>query len=128
DINFHDRRKSKRSILARPCVVVLDLDSKVITKNCYDLGVGGLSLLFSKSENISFKDGQILNSCSIKISSGKIKGLKLRYLRTVQLAPYQYENYPFGGKRVSFSFHELSSSDLSKIEVFMEENDAFKIT
>ncbi|MFZ8932754.1 MAG: hypothetical protein ACO20H_10695 [Bacteriovoracaceae bacterium] len=128
DINFHDRRKNKRAILVKACVVKIHKDSKAIIKNCYDLGVGGLSLLLSKSDSLSLNDNEILKSCSLTLSNNVNIDLELKHVRSVVLAPYQYENYPYGGKRVSFAFNNISKKDLEKIVAYMDENDAFRIS
>ncbi len=102
---FYERRRFERIDPFIPIKVELSYKNKTIQKDCLDIGIGGFSLVFSKTEIISFKKGEILENVTItRIMDKNTANVKVANI--LKLKPFTLENCPYGGTRVAFSFVE----------------------
>jgi len=104
---FYERRRFERIDPFIPIKVELKWKDKILQKDCLDIGVGGFSLVFSKTENIPFKKGDEIEEITITRIADKNKA-KVKVANILKLKPFTLENCPYGGTRVSFSFVEPS--------------------
>lgn len=123
ELTFYNRRKKPRSLPdnSRPIQVKFKTNEKVLLKNCYDIGTGGFSLVFSKSEHIEFQKDELLKKIEIKIEKSSILvNCRVKEFRKLEL--YLLENHPYGGQRAAFQFIDLDPKSLEKINKYLEEH------
>lgn len=123
DIAFYERRKIRRATLSKPFVISIRIVNRKYQKNSYDLGEGGFSMIFSKADNPSLEPGMTFKEIDLTLGSKKIQ-VAATVVRVIELTPYQFENYPYGGKRISFKFEKLTDEQSSIINTFMDAHDA----
>ena len=102
----HDRRGWDRVQLEADILATFELKGKNWNKKVFDLGSGGMSIVFNKTEHFR---GELQEKIpKVTITVGEKKAFcECTIVNILQLKPYLLENCPYGGTRVSFKFDNL---------------------
>lgn len=119
-----DRRETKRVLLGNPIIVNVSTDLKKYRKNVYDLGEGGFSILFGKTEVVDFVEKKTLSNCLFYLGRNEL-AFDCEVVKVFSIKPYEFENFPYGGTRVSFKFVNLHENIRNVILLYMGDNDIF---
>jgi hypothetical protein len=111
---FYDRRKSERVDPFIPLNVKFCYKGITYKKLCSDIGVGGFSLILSRSEMTRFMVGEEVKDVELSFPM-KTMAITVKVANLVKLDPYKDENNPYGGSRLSLSFD--GNTNLVKKEV-----------
>lgn len=125
EIIQYERRKTPRVQLSQPIVVNIKLTFKTYRKNVFDLGEGGFSIIFIKSESVRLEEKMVIPNISFFIGKTKIV-LDCEVAKVFSIKPYEFENFPYGGTRVSFKYLNLTKENLKEIATYMQNYDIFK--
>ncbi|MEI8345824.1 MAG: hypothetical protein WCG27_00025 [Pseudomonadota bacterium] len=115
---FDERRQLNRIDCAN-----LDLwinfghDNKSMRKKCYDISIGGFSVLFAKTDKFPWKEQTVLEQVTLVANSQK-EIFTAEILGIHNIDPYALKNYPYGGRRVSFKFLNTSKAQKDFIHQF----------
>jgi hypothetical protein len=111
----HDRRGWDRTQLEANITAVFELKGKTWNKNVFDLGCGGMSIVFSKNDLFRGEVQEIVKKMEIKVGDTKVY-CECIIVNILQLRPYLLESCPYGGTRVSFKFNQLDEKTKSFFE------------
>lgn len=125
EITEFNRRMSDRVLLGNPIVVNFDTNLKKYRKNVYDLGEGGFSILFGKSEHIDLVEKAIHSNCVFYFGKNELD-FSCEVVKIINIKPYEFESFPYGGTRVSFKYVNLNESNKNLILLYMRDHDIFK--
>jgi hypothetical protein len=112
---FNDRRSGHRVDLEMTIWADFEINGKKYHKKCFDLGAGGLSIVFSNLEHFRGRINQSLDSIELTVGKNKIE-TKCQIVNILKLTPYKLDNCPYGGSRVSFKFLKLKEKDKETLE------------
>jgi hypothetical protein len=114
-----DRRSDERFFLEEPILVTFKWKKRTFTKECYDLSAGGLSLVFSKSEAINFKDGDFVDEFKICYGKKHIP-VKAMVVGKRKIDPYTNNNIMYSGLKFSMSFKDQEPALKKLINAILE--------
>ncbi len=87
-------------------------------KNIFDLGVGGMALLMTKSESKFFIQGEIIKSVEILIDDLKIVA-DLEVIKHIEIKPGQESNQHYKVWKIGFRFAGMQKKDQETISTFV---------
>lgn len=111
----HDRRGWDRVQLEADVLALFELRGKTWNKKVFDLGSGGMSIVFNKTEHFRGEIQEKVENVKIKVGE-KTAYCECTIVNILQLKPYMLENCPYGGTRVSFKFDNLGSDSKDFLE------------
>ncbi|OUR93021.1 hypothetical protein A9Q84_21190 [Halobacteriovorax marinus] len=100
---FYDRRKSERVDPFIPLQLKMNYKGITYKKTCSDIGVGGLSIILSRSEMTRFMVNDEIKDVELSFPL-KNMIVEVKVASLVKLNPYKDEKHPYGGSRLSLSF------------------------
>jgi len=102
----HDRRGWDRVQLEADILAAFELKGKNWNKKVFDLGSGGMSIVFNKTEHFRGELQERIDRVEITVGEKKVF-CQCTIVNILQLKPYLLESCPYGGTRVSFKFDNL---------------------
>ena len=111
----HDRRGWDRVQIEANVFAIFELKGKMWNKNVFDLGSGGMSIVFNKTEYFRGELQEVVKKIEIKVGD-KSTYCECTIVNILQLKPYMLENCPYGGARVSFKFNRLDDDTREFLE------------
>ena len=106
-----ERREDGRIEAQVDIWVQFKFEDQLIKKRCFDIGMGGFSLMFSKNEIIS-KKLQISTEMDFEIILFKINiGVEGEVKKINKLKLFQSTKHPYATSRISFEFINLSDKN-----------------
>lgn len=124
-IIFYERREVPRAKLSKPLRVEFPQKYNLPLINCYDLGHGGFSVFFTTSVKPSFKKNEKISKVRLPDLSENFF-LDVEVLNLILTKPYELEEHPYEGLRVSFKINELDEDSFELIKKYMNEYSLFK--
>ena len=129
-----DRRKNTRLIVNENSSVKLffyksnssnNLNVRVIPfeKFCYDISVGGLSFIASKSEKNFFSVGDEIDNIMIFFENSKLE-LCGKVVNFLAIKPNESNDLAYDGLKVCMEFTDISQQDREKLDVFIFKHTA----
>ncbi len=112
---FHERRMAQRVEIEQSPIVALNFADKTLIKTCFDLGLGGFSVIFSISEKRNFSPKMELVQNTLTHRGKKIF-FDCTVIYELRPKPFFYEKFPYAFSRVSFRFNRLSAVDQQILE------------
>lgn len=114
---FENRRVVTRTAdISGLNVQILRDDKIILSKNCTDIGPGGFSIVLMKTEKNPLKDIQETSAIIEKIGIHS----QVQILSADKINPFEWENTPYGGTRLSFKFLDESDKLKSKLIKYLE--------
>ena len=112
---FKERRQSDRANPSKRLRVHFSINNKKFNKNCYDLSVGGFSVVFNHTEQSGFEEKDPVEWVEFEFDGQRIK-LNAVLSKVVKIKPFVFENIPYGQKKVSFEFKAMSKPKVTELE------------
>lgn len=114
---FEDRREELRAgDLNDLKVQILENEKILISKNCTDIGLGGFSIVLMKTEKNPLKEETEKTAIIEKMGIQS----KVQVLAEDKIKPFEWENTPYGGTRISFKFLDVSDKLKIRISKYLE--------
>lgn len=111
---FYERRNFERIDPFIPIKVEFLTNNVKVLKDCFDISVGGFSLVFSKTESVPLNLGDEIKEVKVtRILDSHLS--KALVVNVIKLKPFMLDNCPYGGTRVSFKFDRPSQKLVSAI-------------
>jgi len=104
-IYSYDRREDERYFLENPILINFKWRKKIYTKECYDISLGGLSLVFSKGENVRFNMGEEISDLKICFGNTHMP-IKGKVVGRRRIDPFSSKNNLYSGIKFSVHFQE----------------------
>ncbi len=121
-----DRRYFSRYRSMSSIQIILPHERNPPRRKCFDLGLGGMSIIFSKTDLHRLRKGQRLSEVKIIAENAGTPGVELlldcEVIEILKLEPFKYENCPYGGARVSFRFERLDKTSENKLAKILKRN------
>lgn len=107
---FYDRRETNRVDLEISIMAKFIHKGKTFRKKLFDIGPGGCSIIFSKTERFKVNIGEVISDLTLEVTDSKNSILiNAKVASILKLSPYLLDNTPYGGNRISFQFTGLKS-------------------
>ncbi|MCB9060427.1 MAG: PilZ domain-containing protein [Halobacteriovoraceae bacterium] len=117
--SFSERRREERIEPNSSVLVNFKYLGNQVRKNCLDLGLGGFSIVFAKSEGQVLDRGKIIDNIEIRFNDELLE-VNCKVTSILILKPYMIDRVPYAGSRVSFQFVDLTPVQKEKIEIFLK--------
>jgi hypothetical protein len=121
DQHLFDERREGRRLDCSPINLWIHISDqgKSIRKKCFDLSFGGFSILFAKNESFPWGENDELKQIAIIWNKYKIF-FTAKIVKIHNIDPYFLNNYPYGGKRISFKFTKTDKIQKDFLQEFHE--------
>ena len=115
---FYDRRESARIELEFPVWSYITIGSTKYSKKVSDLSLGGMSIVFSKSERFNLKEGNKLKGVILSFGKNNME-FEVKLTQSLKLQPFLLSSCPYGGLRASFQFIDLDKDKLEFLNMIL---------
>lgn len=106
---FYDRRTDDRVVLGNVLWAEFTAHGKKIRKKIFDLSIGGMAIVFAKSERFKLPLGTIIEDASLFLEGSNTKiNMRCKITNSLKLSPYLLDSCPYGGARISFQFLDMT--------------------
>ena len=120
--SFLERRAEERVHCDSFIWVSFESEGKKFTKKCHDIGMGGISLLFSKSEKPNINVKQLFSG--MKIFWGEQEIIVASQVNGVnKIGKFESEEYPYGGSRIMFKFVSFGKDGKNRLKKLLSSYD-----
>lgn len=119
---FDDRRRNARTILDIPKIYAdFKMENRVYRRTCYDISLGGLSIIFGRGDNFLLNSKNRIKEVKIIYIKSSMK-ITIKVVNILSLTPYMLDKFPYANKRVSFKFQDVGPEALRFINKVIVEN------
>lgn len=110
EFTLFERRKHERLIPSKTCYVSFEHKNSIMKKSIYDISIGGIAIILSKSDKIIIPKGKEYESITLEIGMNRMK-VKAECVNSFTLDRYKVDNLPYGGYKIAFRFLDMSQED-----------------
>ena len=118
EFTFFERRKHERLNPMKTCYINFEHNRSMIKKSIYDLSIGGLAIILSKSDKIVIPKGKEFPFIIVELGVRKIK-VKAECVNSFTLDRYKVDNLPYGGFKIAFRFVDMAPEDREFLTEFV---------
>jgi len=118
EFNFFERRKHERLNPIKTCYVVFEHNRNQIKKAIYDISLGGIAIILSKSDKLVIPKGKEFPLITLEIGLRKLK-IKAECVNSFTIDRFKLDNLPYGGYKIAFRFKDMSKEDREYLTEFV---------
>jgi c-di-GMP-binding flagellar brake protein YcgR len=118
DFTFFERRKHERLNPTKSCFVTFEHNRQQIKKSIYDISLGGIAIILSKSDKIVIPKGKEYPVITVEIGIRKLK-VQAVCINSFSIDRFKLDNLPYGGYKIAFRFMEMSQDDREYLTEFV---------
>lgn len=118
EFTFFERRKHERLTPLKPCYVTFEHNRSWLKKSIFDIGIGGIAIILSKSDKIIIPKGKIYPTIILEVGLRKMK-VQAECINAITIDRFKLETLPYGGFKIAFRFIEMSAEDRDFLTEFV---------
>lgn len=118
EFSFFERRKHERISPTKTCYVSFEHNRNQIKKSIYDISLGGIAIILSKSDKLVIPKGKEYPVITLEIGIRKLK-IQAECVNSFTIDRYKLDNFPYGGYKIAFRFKDMSQEDREYLTDFV---------